>query len=104
MPDIDVDFSDEGRDQVLEYVRNKYGSDHVAQVCTFGTMAARAAVKDVGKVLGVPFQEMNKLAKLMPSKPGTKIKDALIEAMEFKQAYDSDPRYQKVIDSAIKLE
>ncbi len=104
MPDIDVDFSDEGRDQVLEYVRNKYGSDHVAQVCTFGTMAARAAVKDVGKVLGVPFQEMNKLAKLMPSKPGTKIKDALIEAMEFKQAYDSDPHYQKVIDSAIKLE
>ncbi len=104
MPDIDVDFSDEGRERVFEYVKAKYGDDHVAQICTFGTMAARAAVKDVGKALGIPFSEMNALAKKMPSKPGTKIKGALEESVEFKQAYDSDPRYRKVVDSAMKLE
>jgi DNA polymerase III subunit alpha len=104
MPDIDVDFSDEGRERVFEYVKQKYGDDHVAQICTFGTMAARAAVKDVGKALGIPFSEMNALAKKMPSKPGTKIKGALEESVEFKQAYDSDPRYRKVVDSAMKLE
>ncbi|MFA6090947.1 MAG: DNA polymerase III subunit alpha [Candidatus Gracilibacteria bacterium] len=104
MPDIDVDFSDTGRDKVIEYVRDKYGSDHVAQICTFGTMAARAAVKDVGKALGIPFAEMNKLAAAIPSKPGTKLKDALIESIEFKNFYDSDERYRMVIDSALKLE
>lgn len=104
MPDIDVDFSDEGRDRVIEYVRNKYGADHVAQICTFGTMAARAAVKDVGKALGIPFSEMNKLAAAIPSKPGTKLKDALIESIEFKKAYDTDDRYRMVIDNALKLE
>ncbi|MDD2892028.1 MAG: DNA polymerase III subunit alpha, partial [Candidatus Gracilibacteria bacterium] len=104
MPDIDVDFSDTGRDRVIEYVRDKYGADHVAQICTFGTMAARAAVKDVGKALGIPFSEMNKLAAAIPSKPGTKLKDALIESIEFKKAYDTDDRYHMVIDNALKLE
>jgi DNA polymerase-3 subunit alpha len=66
MPDIDVDFSDTGRDEVLDYVRKKYGEDHVAQVCTFGTLAARAAVKDAGKALGIGFAEMNDLAKSIP--------------------------------------
>lgn len=104
MPDIDVDFSDEGRDKVLEYVRNKYGADHVAQICTFGTMAARAAVKDVGKALGIPFSEMNKLASYIPARPGTKLSEALIESTEFKEAYETDDRYHKVIDNALKLE
>ncbi len=104
MPDIDVDFSDEGRDRVFEYVKAKYGEDHVAQICTFGTMAARAAVKDVGKVLGIPFAEMNALAKLMPSRPGTKIAQALEESVEFRAAYERDPRYKKVIDNAMRLE
>lgn len=104
MPDIDVDFSDEDRDKVLEYVRNKYGSDHVAQICTFGTMAARAAVKDTGKALGIPFQEMNALAKLMPARPGISIVECLEESTEFKQAYEDDSRYKKVVDSAIRLE
>lgn len=67
-------------------------------------MAARAAVKDVGKVLGIPFQEMNKLAALIPSKPGTKLKDALEESVEFKQAVESDPRYSKVVQNALRLE
>lgn len=104
MPDIDVDFSDEGRERVLEYVRQKYGNERVVQVCTFGTMAARAAVKDVGKVLGVPFSDMNKFAQLIPGKPGTKIKDALEESVEFKKAYDTDERYHKIIDNALRLE
>jgi DNA polymerase-3 subunit alpha len=67
-------------------------------------MAARAAVKDVGKVLGIPFSEMNKLASAIPSKPGTKLKDALIESIEFKKAYDTNDRYRMVIDNALKLE
>jgi DNA polymerase-3 subunit alpha len=104
MPDIDVDFSDTGRDKVIAYVREKYGADHVAQICTFGTMAARAAVKDVGKALGIPFSEMNKLAAAIPSKPGTKLKDALEESIEFKKAYDTDSRYHMVIDNALRLE
>lgn len=104
MPDIDVDFSDEERSRVLEYVRNKYGAERVAQVATFGTMAARAAVKDVGKALGIPFAEMNTFAGLIPSKPGTKIKDALENSVEFKKAYDENPRYKKIVDLALKLE
>ncbi len=67
-------------------------------------MAARAAVKDVGKVLGIPFAEMNKLAALIPARPGTKLADAIEESVEFKEAYQSDPRYHKVIDNALKLE
>ena len=104
MPDIDVDFSDEWRDRVLTYVREKYGKDHVAQVCTFWTLAARAAVKDAGRALGIPFQEMNEFAKLIPSRPGIQLKDALIESTEFKEAYESEEKYQKVVDAAIKME
>ena len=104
MPDIDVDFSDEWRDKVLTYVREKYGKDHVAQVCTFGTLAARAAVKDAGRALGIPFQEMNEFAKLIPSRPGIQLKDALIESTEFKEAYESEEKYQKVVNAALKME
>ena len=104
MPDIDVDFADEDRDRVLEYVRGKYGEERVAQICTFGTMAARAAVKDAGKALGLPFTEMNALAALIPSRPGTKLADALLESVEFKDAYNSNDRYRKIIDHALRLE
>lgn len=69
MPDIDIDFSDEGRGRVIDYVREKYGHDQVGQICTFGTLAARAAVKDVGKALGISFAEMNQFAKLIPARP-----------------------------------
>ncbi len=103
MPDIDLDFADNRRDEVLEYVRDKYGRDRVAQICTFGTLAARAAVKDVGRSFGIPFLEMNTLAKLIPEKPGTKLKEAL-ETVEMKTAYDSNELYRKVIDNALKLE
>ncbi|MBB1564739.1 DNA polymerase III subunit alpha [Candidatus Gracilibacteria bacterium] len=104
MPDIDTDFADNGRDKVVEYCRNKYGADHVAQICTFGTFAARAAVKDVGRVMGVSFAEMNQLAKLIPEKPGTKLKSALQDSLEFKEAYDSNPKYKEIVDNALKIE
>ena len=103
MPDIDLDFADNRRDEVLEYVRQKYGNDRVAQICTFGTLAARAAVKDVGRAFGIPFLEMNTLAKLIPDRPGTKLKDAL-EVPELKAVYESNEIYRKIIDNALKLE
>jgi len=104
MPDIDTDFSDDARDKVIEYCRNKYWADHVAQICTFWTFAARAAVKDVWRVFGVEFQEMNKLAALIPEKPGTKLAKALEEAPEFQMAYRQNPKYTKIIDNALKIE
>ncbi|MBI3816369.1 DNA polymerase III subunit alpha, partial [Candidatus Peregrinibacteria bacterium] len=103
MPDVDIDFADTRRDEVLEYVRQKYGIDHVVQICTFGTLAARAAVKDVGRAYGIPFLEMNSLAKLIPDRPGTKLKDAL-GADELKAAYEGNQTYRTIIDSALKLE
>jgi DNA polymerase III subunit alpha len=103
MPDIDLDFADNRRDEVLEYVRQKYGTDRVVQICTFGTLAARAAVKDVGRAFGIPFLEMNTLAKLIPEKPGTKLKEAM-ETDELKGAYQSNELYRRVIDNAFKLE
>jgi len=104
MPDIDTDFADSDRDKVVEYCRNKYGSDKVAQICTFGTFAARAAVKDVWRVMWVPFQEMNELVKTIPEKPGTKLAWALEDAPEFKQAYESSEKYKNIIDNALKIE
>lgn len=104
MPDIDVDFSDEWRDKVLAYVREKYGADRVTQVCTFGTLAARAAVKDAGRALGVPFEEMNLFAKLIPGRPGITLDQALTESVELKRAYDDWKVYTKVLDAAKRLE
>ncbi|MBT3835379.1 DNA polymerase III subunit alpha [Candidatus Peribacteria bacterium] len=103
MPDIDLDFADIRRDEVLEYVADKYGRDRVVQICTFGTLAARAAVKDVGRAYGVPFVEMNELVKLIPEKPGTQLKDAL-ETAELSTAYNGNDKYKTIIDTAIKLE
>ncbi len=104
MPDIDIDFQDDRRDEVLEYVANKYGRDHVAQIITFGTMAAKAAVKDVGRVHGISFQKMNELTKLIPSRPGTLLKEALDTEPELKKVYDGDAEARSVIDTALKLE
>lgn len=103
MPDIDIDFADTRRDEVLEYTREKYGRDRVMQICTFGTLAARAAVKDVGRAYGIPFLEMNSLAKLIPERPGTTLEEAL-QTQELKAAYDENPTYKKIIDTALKLE
>jgi len=103
MPDIDIDFADTRRDEVLDYVRGKYGADKVIQICTFGTLAARAAVKDVGRVFGVSFSEMNALAKLIPDRPGTTLSEAL-ETDELTNALKTNEAYRKILEIAQKLE
>ncbi|XOU95035.1 MAG: DNA polymerase III subunit alpha [Candidatus Kerfeldbacteria bacterium] len=102
MPDIDLDFADARRDEVIGYVEKKYGKDHVAQIITFGTMAARAAVRDAGRVLDIPYSYCDKVAKLIPM--FTTINKALETVTELKEIYDSDPDGQKLIYSAQKLE
>lgn len=104
MPDIDTDFADTERDRVVEYCRNKYWADRVAQICTFGTFAARAAVKDVWRVYWIPFAEMNNLVKLIPEKPWTKLAWALKDSSEFFDAYSSNLKYKEIIDNALKIE
>ena len=101
MPDIDLDFADSRRNEVLEYVQNKYGSDHVAQIITFGTMAARAAIRDVGRVLNYPYDYCDKLSKAVP--PLMKLKDALARSPELKALY-AEPEAKRIIDYALKLE
>ncbi|MDP1883980.1 MAG: DNA polymerase III subunit alpha, partial [Candidatus Moranbacteria bacterium] len=102
MPDVDMDFADNRRDDVLQYVRRKYGNDHVAQIITFGTMAARAAVRDAGRALGMPYDFCDKTAKLIPQ--FSTIEEALEESKEFKDFYGMDPGAKKLIDSAKRLE
>jgi len=102
MPDIDIDICQHSRGDVIEYVRQKYGQ--VAQIITFGTMKARAAIRDVCRVLGVPLPEADRLAKWVPATLGVTLDDALKTEPELKKAYDSDPRTRKVIDIARKLE
>ena len=102
MPDIDLDFADTRRDEVIRYVSQKYGQNHVAQIITFGTMAARAVVRDVGRVLGYPYSFCDKIAKMIPF--GYSLDDTLSRIDEFKQAYISDQKIQKLIDISKKLE
>ena len=102
MPDVDMDFADDRRDEVLDYVREKYGNDHVAQIITFGTMAARAAIRDAGRALGFPYDFCDKTAKMIPM--FSTIPKALEEVREFKDLYQSDPAAKKLIDSAARLE
>jgi DNA polymerase-3 subunit alpha len=104
MPDIDTDFADTERDKVIKYCSDKYGSDKVVNICTFGTFAARAAVKDVWRVYWIPFSEMNQLVKLIPEKPGTKLRWALEDSIEFREAYETNPKYKEIIDNALKIE
>ncbi len=104
MPDIDIDFSDEGRWRVIDYVREKYGHDQVWQICTFGTLAARAAVKDVGKALGLPFSEMNAFSKMIPARPGITIADAIKENHDLQRVIQENPLHAKLITNAQKLE
>lgn len=102
MPDIDMDFADDRRDEVIAYVRQKYGDDHVAQIITFGTMAARAAIRDAGRAMGYAYQLCDQVAKTIP--PGLTLTQSLKESAEFRQMYDSDEQTKKLVDTAIKLE
>src|SRR3954453_13703432 len=104
MPDMDIDFAVDGRERVINYVTEKYGRDRVAQVITFGTMAARAAVRDSGRVLEVPYGVVDKIAKLIPEGPGQTLDDCLKAGSELKQSYDSDPIAREIVDLAKPLE
>ncbi len=104
MPDVDIDFCIERRSEVIEYVAKKYGADRVCQIVTFGTFAAKAALKGVARVFNIPFADSNKLSACIPSNPGAKIDDALVEGMELKILYDNDPEIKKLVDMAKSIE
>jgi DNA polymerase-3 subunit alpha len=105
MPDIDTDFCVERRDEVIAYVTQKYGTDHVAQIVTFGTMAARAAVRDAGRALGVPLSDVDRVAKLIPSGPGgLSIEQALAQIPELRGLYDSASHVRQLLDTAKSIE
>ncbi|HTU83399.1 MAG TPA: DNA polymerase III subunit alpha [Candidatus Acidoferrales bacterium] len=105
MPDIDTDFCVERRDEVIAYVTEKYGKERVAQIVTFGTMAARAAVRDAGRALGVPLLDVDRVAKLIPSGPGgLEIKKAVEQIPELKAMYSTRPDVRKLLDTAMEIE
>ena len=104
MPDFDVDFCMEGRDRVIDYVAGKYGRDAVSQIITFGTMAAKAVVRDVGRVLGHPYGFVDKVAKMVPFELGMTLDKALEESQDLKTAYQEDEAVTAIIDMARKLE
>jgi DNA polymerase-3 subunit alpha len=104
MPDIDIDFADDRRAEVIEYVVQKYGDDRVAQIVTFGTMAAKASVRDVGRAMGWSFAETDRVAKLIPVGPGITIDGAMAKVPELQQLYDSESGVREVLDAARRLE
>ena len=106
MPDIDIDFCYERRQEVIDYVIAKYGSDRVAQIITFGTMAARAAVRDVGRALAIPYGDVDRIAKMIPMMPGRHltIEDAIGMSKDLSKVYTEDPRIRELLDTAKTLE
>ena len=104
MPDLDIDFEYERRGEVIDYVARRYGADHVAQIITFGTMAAKAVVRDVGRVLDMSYQEVDAVAKMIPFAPDMTLAKALEQSGELRAAYEGDERVKRLIDTARKLE
>ena len=104
MPDIDMDFGDTRRGEVVDYVRRKYGDDHVAQIVTFGTMAARGVIRDVGRVMGIPYAEVDQIAKQVPNTLHITLDDALRLSKPLSDLYGSDEQVKKLIDTARALE
>ncbi len=104
MPDVDVDFCMNRRGEVIDYVTRKYGREQVAQIITFNTMAAKAAIKDCGRALDMPYGDVDRIAKLVPATVGMTLDMALIEAPELRKLYDNDPVIRELIDTAKKLE
>ncbi|MCL0057820.1 DNA polymerase III subunit alpha [Dehalococcoidales bacterium] len=102
MPDIDLDFEDDRRDEVISYVSHKYGKEHVAQIITFGTLGARAAIRDVGRALGMPYSDVDRVARLIP--PGMTLARALDENSQLSNIYYEDATIRNLVDSAIKVE
>ncbi len=103
MPDIDSDFEDRRRQDVIDYVSNKYGADHVAQIITFGTLGARAALRDIGRALGMPYSDVDRVARLIPLGPGVTLDRSLVEVAELREIY-KDPIIKKLIDAARRVE
>lgn len=104
MPDFDVDFCYERRQDVIDYVSRKYGHDHVSQIITFGTMAAKMVIRDVARVLDVPYSEADKLAKMIPNELHITIKKSLDQNKELRDLYETDETVKKVLDIAMGLE
>ncbi len=104
MPDIDVDFCQNGREEVIKYVTEKYGREQVAQIITFNTMAAKAAIKDCGRALDMPYGDVDRIAKLVPATVGMTLDKALGEVPDLRKAYDTDPVIRELLDTAKKLE
>ncbi len=104
MPDFDIDFCYVRRQEVIDYVTRKYGADHVAQIITFGTLAARAAIKDVGRVMGIPYNKVDSLSKMIPWGGNVTITNAIAENKDLRRLIDSDPVLQKLVENAVKLE
>ena len=104
MPDIDIDFCYERREEVIDYVVKKYGSDRVAQICTFGTMAARGAIRDVGRALNMPYGEVDYIAKQIPMELGMTISKALEVNKSLKEMYDTNEEVRRLIDLALAVE
>ena len=104
MPDIDIDFCMNRRGKVIEYVTRKYGRENVAQIITFGTMAAKAAIKDVGRAMDVPYSDVDRIAKMVPTTLNIKLEQAIKDSPALRQAYESDTQIRELIDTAKKLE
>lgn len=104
MPDFDIDFSDERRDEIIQYVLDRYGADHVAQIVTFGTMAARGALRDVGRAMAIPYNKVDQVAKQVPMEPGITLDAALKSSQSFRAQYESDEQVKALVDMARKLE
>jgi DNA polymerase-3 subunit alpha len=104
LPDIDIDFCYERRQEVIDYVTKKYGQENVAQIITFGTMQARAVLRDVGRVMGIAYADVDRIAKMIPPDPSITLKDALEGEEELKNLYKNDPQITKLINTALSLE
>ncbi len=104
MPDFDVDFCKERRQEVIDYVIRKYGEDHVAQIVAFGTMAAKGAIRDVGRALAIPYATVDSVAKLVPNDLGITLQKALKMSGKLRKCYESDPQIHELIDTAMKIE
>jgi DNA polymerase-3 subunit alpha len=104
MPDVDMDFQDDRRDEVINYVSQKYGRDHVAQIITFGTLGARAAIRDVGRALGMPYGEVDRVARLVPPAPNMTLSRAMDENKELKDIYDGDDIVRNLVNAARRVE
>jgi DNA polymerase-3 subunit alpha len=104
MPDVDLDFQDDRREEVIAYVSQKFGQDHVAQIITFGTLGAKAAIRDIGRALGMTYADVDRVARLVPFGPGVTLTRALEQNAEFKTIYNEDPTIRKLVDTARKVE